>query len=150
MYRRLIAIVAISVCALACSRSSVNAQSLLSDDFNANTSANYAIVTLDGVPLTEGSITLLPLPGTSGPTAGGQISEGKFSISDDKGVFVGTFRVEITAGQKTGKKVMDPLVGLEMDEVVELIPERYNRQSELTVKVTETGSNKYEFALNTK
>ena len=120
---------------------------------NSTSSGRQALegtVTLDGVPLTEGSIALRPLPGTSGPTAGGQISEGKFAISADKSVFVGTFRVEITAGRKTGKKVMDSLVGLEIDEVVELIPVCYNRESELTVTVTEGSNNQHEFALTTK
>lgn len=120
---------------------------------NSRSSRRQALegtVTLDGVPLTEGTIVLLPLPGTSGPTAGGTIREGEFSISSDKGVFAGTFRVEITAEGKTGKKMMDPLVGVEIEEVVELIPVRYNHESELTATVTEGSNSQHEFALTTK
>lgn len=61
-------------------------------------------VTLDGTPLVEGSILFVPQQGTKGPTAGGKISEGRFSVSPEGGTFSGTFRVEITAVRKTGKK----------------------------------------------
>jgi hypothetical protein len=107
-------------------------------------------VALDGQPLAEGLITLRPQPGTSGPTAGGKISEGEFSISPQQGTFVGTFRVEITAVRETGRKVMDPRMGREMDEIEQLIPARYNHQSELTAEVTETGPNRFEFALTSQ
>ena len=33
----------------------------------------------------------------------------------------------------------DPMLGLEMDETVQFIPVRYNRQSELKAEVTEVG-----------
>lgn len=106
-------------------------------------------VTFDGVPLAEGSIVFSPLPGTRGPTAGGQVNDGKFSVSPKGGTFVGTFRVEITATRKTGRKVMDPMLGKEVDDITQYIPMRYNRQSELTAEVTE-GSNQFEFALTSK
>ncbi len=107
-------------------------------------------VTLDGAPLAEGSITLRPLPGTRGPTAGGKISDGKFSVSPEGGTFVGTFRVEITASRKTGRKVKDPRFGREVDEVEQYIPRRYNHQSELTAEVTAEGPNQFKFALTTR
>ena len=47
-------------------------------------------VTLDGAPLAEGQITFVPQPGTKGPTAGGQIAEGYFSIPNEGGTFTGT------------------------------------------------------------
>ena len=107
-------------------------------------------VTLDGVPLAEGNIALRPLPGTGGPTAGGNITEGKFAISPEQGTFVGTFRVEITATRKTGRKVMDPILQTEIDETEQFIPVRFNRQSELTAEVTADGPNRFEFALNSE
>ena len=104
-------------------------------------------VMLDGDPLAEGSITLRPLLGTPGPTAGGKITKGKFSISTNQSTFVGTFRVEITALRKTGGKVMDPILDREIDQYEQYIPSRYNQQSELTREVTDTGPNRFEFKL---
>ena len=119
-------------------------------DRGSDRQALEGTVTLDGAPLAEGSITLRPLPGTRGPTAGGKINEGKFLISAEGGTFVGTFRVEITASRKTGRKVKDPMLGHEMDETVQFIPVRYNRQSKLTAVVTEAGPNRFTFPLTTK
>ena len=107
-------------------------------------------VTLDGQPLSEGSITFRPQQGTSGPTAGGKISEGCFSISPDAGTFAGTFRVEITASGKTGRKLKDHRTGELYDEIAQFLPARYNRQSELTADVQAAGPNRFEFTLSSQ
>ena len=107
-------------------------------------------VTLDGNPLTDGSISLRPMMGTSGPTAGGKITEGTFSIRPDKGVMAGPYRVEITASRKTGKQVMDTLLGTMVDEYIQYVPEQYNRESDLTADVTEDGPNQFEFNLTSE
>ena len=103
-------------------------------------------VTLDGAPLAEGQITFLPQSGTKGPTAGGQITEGYFSIPHEGGTFTGTFQVKITATRKTGRTILNAL-GEETDEIEHIVPPRYNRQSELTREVTASGPNQPEFAL---
>ena len=105
-------------------------------------------VTLDGQPLSEGSITFRPQEGTSGPTAGGKISEGHFRILPEQGTFAGTFRVEITASRKTGKKLKDHRTGEMHDEITQFPPARYNRQSELSAKVQAAGPNRFEFTLS--
>jgi len=107
-------------------------------------------VTLDRQPLAVGAITYLPLPNTPGPTAGGHITDGKFSIARDKGTFVGTFRVEITATRLTGKKMQDRFTGEMVDESEQFIPARYNRDSELTAEVTADGPNQFEFNLDSQ
>ena len=109
-------------------------------------------VTLDGAPLAEGSITFRPMPGASGPTAGGRITEGKFSVSPRQGTFVGAFRVEIIATRKTGRKIIDTMWGEEheVEQTEQFLPARYNRQSELTAEVTEAGPNRFEFDLTSK
>ena len=107
-------------------------------------------VTLDGVLLAEGHITFLPQPGTKGPTTGGKITKGHFSISPEGGAFVGTFRVEITATRKTDKKIKDPIAGKMIDNIEQFLPRRYNRQSELMAEVTEAGPNRFEFALTSE
>ena len=107
-------------------------------------------VILDEAPLAEGSIAFRPLPGTSGPTAGGEIAGGRFSISTQGGAFAGTFRVEITAMCKTGKKVKDPMLGVLVDEYEQYVPARYNRESQLTADVQGDGPNQFEFKLNSR
>lgn len=113
----------------------------------SNRSGLEGTVTLNGQPLAEGSITLRPLPGTHGPTAGGKIANGKFTILPEQGTFSGTFRVEITASRKTGKQKKDALLGIMVDEYERIIPDRYNRQSELTCEVTADRPNQFAFEL---
>jgi hypothetical protein len=107
-------------------------------------------VTLDGAPLATGSIVFTPHSGTKGPTAGSKIDQGRFSISQAGGTFFGTFRVDITAVRKTGRKVTGHFSGQMIDEIVQFVPARYNRESELTVEVTEKGPSQFEFALKSK
>ena len=106
-------------------------------------------VQLDKAPLQEGYITFTPQLDTSGPSAGSRIENGRFSIESEGGTFVGTFRVEITAMRKTGRKISDP-IGQLVDELEQYLPARYNKQSELTAKVTKEGPNKFEFELQSK
>jgi len=115
-------------------------------------SSRFAIegtVTLDGQPLSEGGIVFLPQQGTKGPMSGGEISNGKFFVSTDKGAFAGKFRVEVTASHKVGHKEKDPLGNL-VDEYEQYLPECYNRQSRLTAEITPSGPNHFEFTLNSR
>ncbi|MCH2114835.1 MAG: hypothetical protein MK171_08000 [Pirellulales bacterium] len=115
-------------------------------------------VTLDDKPLAAGAIDFFPLPGTRGPTAGGQIVDGRYYIAPDRGTMDGTFRVVITATRKTGKQVSDPTAimmdpkakGGMVDEYEQYIPASYNKKSELTAKVTADGPNEFPFALSSQ
>jgi len=107
-------------------------------------------VTLDNNPLHDGAVSFLPMNGTSSPTAGGEISNGIFSVKPDKGVMAGSYRVEIIATRKTGKQVMDPLMGTMVDEVIQYVPKKYNHESELTREVTSDGPNEFEFQLTSE
>ena len=112
-------------------------------------------VTLDGEPLSQGSIVFFPQPGTPGPSAGGHIVDGRFSIAPEGGTMAGTFRVEITASRKTGRQIVDPTLKMMnpdaesamIDQTEQYIPPRYNKQSELTAEVRKSGSNNFEFEL---
>jgi hypothetical protein len=108
------------------------------------------IVTFDSAPLADGSIVFLPQADTKSPTSGGDIAQGRFSIASSGGTACGTFRVEITALRKTGKKVKDPQLNKWIDETEQFVPARYNRQSELTATVTEQGPNRFQFAITSK
>ena len=96
-------------------------------------------VTLDGQPLASGAITFRPLAGTDGPSAGGKVTDGRFSVQPEGGTFVGKFRVEITASRKSGKQEKDYRTGKPMDIIEQYLPPRYNSQSELTAEVTAEG-----------
>ena len=56
--------------------------------------------------------------------------------------------MEITASRKTGTQTKDAVLGIMVDDYERIIPDRYNRQSELTREVTEDGPNHFEFTLN--
>ena len=107
-------------------------------------------VTLNGEPLPRGVIQFVPLPGTDGPSAGGEIQDGQFSVEPDKGVLPGTFRVEITASRKTGEKMTDRVSGEMTDAYGQFLPDRYNRKSELTAQVRSGGPNQFTFALGSQ
>ena len=107
-------------------------------------------VTLDGQPLPEGSIRFIPLEGTNGPSAGGQIKEGRFAVESDKGVFPGSFRVEIISSRETGRKAQDRVTGEMTTIKAQFLPPRYNRNSELTADVKKSGPNEFEFALESR
>jgi len=108
------------------------------------------IVTLDGQPLDEGNVTFLPHPGTAGPTAGGQINDGKFSIHPAEGTFAGEFRVEISARRSTGQRVYDAETRQEIELVEQFLPARYNTHSELEASVKAGEVNRFEFALESE
>lgn len=105
-------------------------------------------VTLDGQPLAEGSITFMPQAGTTSPSAGANITEGRFSISAEKGLLPGVFRVEITAKRKTGEQVMSDTAGM-VEQYEQFLPACYNRESQLTATVPQ-GGKPLEFALSSK
>ena len=99
------------------------------------------IVSLDAVALEQGSITFLPLEGTSGPNAGSEIVKGVYSIPKEKGLVEGKYRVEVRAQKKTGKRIevgSPTPPGTMMDEVVEAVAPRFNSQSTLEAEIPPT------------
>jgi len=89
------------------------------------------VVTLDGQPLKEGTIQFAPVDGKA-PSQAAVIQDGKFATELHRT----NYKVEIHA-----TKFVD--TGAKLDEkgpgggpvAVELLPPRYNAQSELTLKV---------------
>lgn len=90
-------------------------------------------VTLDGAALPDGVIRFTPTAGTTGPMVEAQIANGAFSLPKATGPCVGTQRVEILSFRTTGRKIVNE--GVESDEIVQVVPERYNSASELTVTI---------------
>jgi len=90
-----------------------------------------AVVTVDGQPLKEGSISFVPVDGKSS-TAGGSITDGKFTGK----VPLGEMKVQIRAKKVIGKKKMyDTPDSPVVEEVEELLDEKYNDKTELTMTV---------------
>jgi hypothetical protein len=109
-------------------------------------------VTLDGTPVETGLITFVPIDGTPGSGARAQIAKGVYTVDSSMATAPGTYRVEIAARRKTGKKI--PLgspapPGTMADEEVEAVPARYNKESTLR-EVLKPGANAVDFALSSK
>ena len=97
-------------------------------------------VMLEGVPLETGEIVFLPTGSTQGPVAAGEIKNGEFLIPAAKGPVAGTYRVEITADRKTGKKIQADESSSELvDQYAQYLPARYNDLSELTAEIQPRG-----------
>jgi hypothetical protein len=112
-------------------------------------------VTLNGEPLKTGTITFFPIGDTRGPAAGGEITDGEYSIDDAAGPVVGTNLVQIRSVQKTGRMVESPTAveadgphveGRLVEEYAEAVPPRYNTYSELERQVRPE-SNQFDFEL---
>jgi hypothetical protein len=99
-------------------------------------------VTLDGTPLANGLIRFVPANGES-PTAETMITDGKFTVK----VPVGDKSVSISAPKVIGKRqVYETADGPTIDVIEELLPPRYNIESELTLTVT-PGQQQQDFEL---
>jgi hypothetical protein len=103
-------------------------------------------VTLDGAPLPAGTIEIDPMEGAEGPTAIGEISQGKFAIERSRGPVAGKHRV-IISGRPPVKIGENEQPGGTPKVVPDPVPARYNSESKLEVAVPADGSSTLEFAL---
>jgi hypothetical protein len=118
-----------------------------------NRAAVEGEVTLDDAPLAEGDILFIPLSG--GAMAGGKIKDGKYKLTRNEGPTVGANRVEIRSVQATGRIIESPVTpegeGAPGDNKVmehkELVPKRYNNESELKFDVQPSAVNTANFKL---
>ncbi|MCR9120517.1 MAG: hypothetical protein NXI22_26590 [bacterium] len=104
-------------------------------------------VTLNGEALPTGSITFAPQAGGETGTSA-EIIDGKFAITDPQyGLSTGDYKVEITSAQKTGVMAPGPGPNGMVEEIKQIIPARYNLNTELTATITSTGENQFSFPL---
>ena len=101
-------------------------------------------VTLDGKPVEDGSIRLIPVDGNA-PTGSGPVKAGDFSLR----LPLSTYRVEISWPQEPPGGIPKDKFSQAVYTIAELIPERYNKQSELTLEVKK-GLNEPRFDLLSK
>jgi hypothetical protein len=92
----------------------------------------------------------IPTAQTGGPTCGGSITGGRFSIPAAEGAREGEYRVEITATRQSDQVV----IGLDGQTkgfaFIQYLPARYNSESELVATVMSSGKNVYTFDLKNR
>jgi hypothetical protein len=117
--------------------------------------AVYGTVFLDGKPLPDGSISFMPPGGFTGgiPTGGGDtIKNGKFSISSETGLVPGTYNVSIYAPAPSAARTKPAQVGggkaTELPK--QMIPAKYNTNTELKAEIKKGGGNDLRFTLLSK
>jgi len=107
-------------------------------------------ITFDGEPLSQGTITFVPLE--EGVAASGEITNGQFSIPTEQGPSPGKCRVEVLSFQETGEKVpgiSDDASGMTA-ETKQVIPKEFNTDSTLQEDVAADGENVFELALTSQ
>jgi hypothetical protein len=92
-------------------------------------------VSVDGTPVDHGSIVFAPAGG-SGATVGTDIRDGKYTLPTERGLTSGKYKVEITWNKKTGKKMKDVAdTGAVTDDRMQVLPEKFNKNTELTTEI---------------
>ena len=105
-------------------------------------------VSFDGEPVEYGYVQFTPRAGTTGPTSGADIKDGAYEVASVRGLFQGSYRVEIQSWKRSGGVSVDPVTGERTPggDLVQILPVKYNKESELTVDV-EQGKRSYDFHL---
>jgi hypothetical protein len=127
---------------------------------NADGPPRFAIkgkVTFDGAPVgdaapaddedeqTGGAMISFVRQGGAGGTRL-RIAKGEYSAPATAGLEAGTYRVEINWMKPTGKTLTDPDSGEKRPEMINAIPEKYNKKSTLTAEVS-SGKSQFDFEL---
>lgn len=105
-------------------------------------------VTLDGEPVKGGSVVFLPAD-VNGTKGAAEIIDGSYLIGGDSGLKPGKYRVEISWFKPTGRKIPSADPGFTTDETREVIPAKYNTNSELKADIG-ARENTHNFTLTTK
>ena len=105
-------------------------------------------VSFDGVPVEYGYVQFTPTAGTTGPTAGADIKDGVYEVASVRGLFEGSYQVEIKSWKRSEGVSVDPVTGERTPggNLLQLLPAKYNKQTELTVKI-EPAKQSYDFLL---
>jgi hypothetical protein len=109
-------------------------------------------VTLDGQPLAEGSIQMIPIA-KDGRPGGAIIKEGKFSIPKADGLLPGQYNVIISSIDPASAPPPPSGPPGPVDPATlpkNLIPEEYNKRSKLTLEVKPGTPNTFPFDLKSK
>jgi hypothetical protein len=106
-------------------------------------------VALDGKPLATGTITFAPVEGVTAATA--EVVDGAFQIGRTTGPTAGHYLVEIVADRTTGKTIPNPdFPEKTIEEVHNVIPQRYNVRTELKAEVKPVANEPFTFNLSSR
>jgi hypothetical protein len=105
-------------------------------------------VSLQSRPLVNGTIMFAPAA-NDGLAGGSAIADGKYSIPKQKGLPPGKYKVQISSADQRGVAPVaaNHAPGNESPPLQELVPEKYNSKSELSVEVKSGGGNTFNFDL---
>lgn len=107
-------------------------------------------VTWKNEPLEQGMIYFVPSSGSGNGTSLA-IEQGRFdSTGKTSKLKPGTYRIEITSTQKTGKMIPGAGPNGQVEEVVQVIPPSYNEKSKLTANVSDSQANQFQFDLTSR
>jgi hypothetical protein len=108
-------------------------------------------VRVGGEVVEEGSITFVPVEGTTGPAVGTFIKNGQYHVPRSKGVTVGKNRVELRGFKNTGRKAQGPTgaPGAQVEERVPAFPPEYSDRSTV-VREVHPGANRIDFYVPAK
>ncbi len=108
-------------------------------------------VTVDGLPVPNGSVSFEPLK-AGGVSSGAVITDGSYTLTREFGLPPGTYRVSITGddgtnfGVSPGKLPGDEI----MPERKQLVPASWNSESKQQVEVKNEGPFVFDFPISTK
>jgi hypothetical protein len=88
-------------------------------------------VTFNGEPVEKGQIRFIPIDGAANPITIDPIDDGAYTTENTRGVPVGTHRVEILGYD--GEEYRNAPTGPGAPPVRQLLPKKYNKESELQV-----------------
>ncbi|MBN9119012.1 MAG: carboxypeptidase regulatory-like domain-containing protein [Planctomycetes bacterium] len=104
-------------------------------------------ITYKGQPLDSGSVTFLFI-NPPGPAGGALVTNGKFKIAAPNGLEPGTYRVQISSPKGPGERTPEQIAAGASTPAKERIPPNYNTQSTLTVEVTRSGPNEFNWSID--
>ena len=95
----------------------------------------HGFVHVGKIPLAEGLITFVPLPGTDGPKISASIDQGVYQINGDRGLGNGSFRVEVFGLPPAVKAMAQGQPVSHGPNDYREIDDRFNTQSELLCEI---------------
>lgn len=112
-------------------------------------------VTLDGAPLSNGSIHFESVGGERPINTGSVIEAGKYEVPAEAGLLPGKFKVSISSSGGPTETISDPEQAMDAASAApaenkNLIPAKYNTDTELEAEVKADSENVFNFDLTSK
>ena len=104
-------------------------------------------VTFQGQAVENGHVTFLTTTTPSAPAGGALIQQGKFSVPAEQGLEPGTYKVAVSWVKGAGTRTPEQIAAGASTPGQEQIPEKYNKETTLTIEVTSQGPNQFTLKL---